>query len=104
MREDNPYPSQLMEDVTSDDELAARIARYTVLEELGYFGVKTSIKLAIGPYPPRTFVGAVRKSFSGLYGNTDGCSAGDIEVAMELTGSMDDILDFELRETANDGA
>lgn len=103
-REELPYPVQLQEGIQSDDELAARIGRFATLEELGFFGIKTSISLAIGPYPPRTFVGAVRKRFSGLYGNTVGCSPGDIEVAMELTGTMDDILDYELREAALDGA
>lgn len=96
------YPASLQEGIKSDDELAARIGRFATLQELGFFGVKTNVELAKGSYPPRTFIGAVRKRFSGMYGDVEGCSAGDIEVAMELTGSMEDILDYELREKALD--
>lgn len=103
-REELPYPVQLQEGIKSDDELAARIGRYEVLKELGTFGIKTTLKIAMGDYKG-TFNAAVRKQFSDTYGDVKGCDVGDIEVAAELLGCFDDIYDYELREVAlDDGA
>jgi hypothetical protein len=87
-------PPELLEG-TVDPERAARIGRWLVLQEMGFFGDQTNLKIAEGRYKG-SFIAAVRKRFSGLYGNTDGCAAADIEVAMEMLGVFDDIYDYEL--------
>lgn len=79
------------------EERLAVVGRFAVLCELGYFGDKTNVSLARGNYKGR-FNAGVRKRFSGIYGNTEGCSRGDIEVAAELLGVYDDIYNFELKD------
>lgn len=74
------------------------LGRFAVLNELGFFGDETNIKLAKEKHPPGTFIGSIRQRFSNTYGNLDGCSKGEIEVAMELTETMDIIYDAELRD------
>lgn len=89
-------PKELFEGCTDDAERAARLGRFAVLDELGFFGEETSLKIALGNYKG-TFTAAVRRRFSNLYGSTDGCSPGDIEVAAEMLGVLDDIYDYDLR-------
>ncbi len=94
------FPEALLEGSENIAETAARIARWVTLEELGFFGVKTMLRLARGEYDGRFSTG-VRKAFSGVYQNTEGCSRGDIELASELRGIQDDtdylsaIYDYE---------
>lgn len=96
-------PSALFDGSSDPAETAARIARWVTLEELGFFGVKTMLELARGEYKGR-FNAGVRKRFAGTYGNTNGCTAGDIELAAELRGIQDDtdyisaIYDFEIEK------
>lgn len=97
-REDSPYPLPLMEGAASDDELAARIGRYEVLQELGFFGIKTSLKIARGEYEGR-FNAVVRRKFSNIYGDVGGCDVGDIEVAAEMLDVFSDIYDYELKDS-----
>lgn len=95
-----PFPSELFEDAPEDAELAARLARFRTLMELGFFGLQTTVDLSLGHYKGR-FNAGVRKRFAGTYGNTEGCSAGDIELAAELIGkdNFDAIYDYENRTT-----
>lgn len=90
-------PQELFEGLRDDDgvERAARIGRWLVLQEMGFLGEESNLNLALGKYKG-TFIAAVRRKFSNVYGNTDGCSPGDIEVAMELLEVMDDIYDADL--------
>lgn len=89
-----PPPDELFQGAPSFEETAARAGRWAVLNELGFFGDKTNLRLARGHYPG-SFMAATRRTFSNTYGNTDGCHPADIEVAMELLGVLDDVLDVE---------
>jgi len=91
-------PPKLLEGCSDETERAARLGRFAVLGELGFFGIKTTIDLSIEPHPPGTFIGSVRKRFSNTYGDLGGCTKGDIEVTMELLDVMDIILDAELKK------
>ena len=90
-------PPKLLEDCSDEAERAALLGRFAVLDELGYFGEETSLKIALGNYKG-TFTAAVRRRFSNVYGNVEGCSAADIEVAAELLGVLDDVYDYDLKE------
>jgi len=96
------YPPELFEGTSnlSEQERSAIIGRYAILHEMGFFGDDTNIALSVQSGPGR-FAARVRKRFSGTYGNVEGCSAGDIEVAGELLGVFDEVFDFEL-ETPTD--
>ena len=93
------FPAELLEGASELAERAARIGRFLVLEELGFFGTEANLKIARGNYQGK-FNGGVRKRFSGIYGNTDGCAAGDIECAAEMLGVFDSIYDYEVEHGA----
>lgn len=93
-------PHELFEGVKDDSpERLARIGRFLVLEECGYFGQESNIDLAkakgLG-----TWTAQVRKRFSGTYGNVRGCDAADLEIAAEMLGVFDDIYDVESYDDA----
>lgn len=88
------YPPELID--TKDERIkAGRIGRWLVLQEMGFFGDKTNLVLARGEYTG-TFTAAVRKRFSGLYGNVGGCDAADLEVAAEMLGVFEDVYNLEV--------
>lgn len=91
---DYEFPKELLEGASTLAERGARIGRWLTLKELGFFGDETNLDLAKGNYKGK-FNAGIRKRFSGLYGNVEGCANGDIEVAAELTDSFDAIYDFE---------
>lgn len=84
---------KLLEGCTPE-ERAARIGRLAILEEMGFFGDRTNIALAKNE-GPGTWTARVRRRFSGIYGNTEGCEAADLEVAAEMLGVFDDVYDIE---------
>lgn len=88
------YPPQLVEGVTDETERAARIGRWLVLQELGFFGIKSNLTLAKGEYNG-SFNAAIRRRFHGLFDSFDGCHTGDIEIAAEMLGVFDDIYNVE---------
>ncbi len=91
------FPIELFEGDPPLDEKAARMGRFMVLQELGFMGERTNLDLAKGNYKGR-FNAGVRKRFAGIYGNTNGCSAGDIECAAELLEVFESIYDYELKD------
>ena len=96
MGEVKPLPAELFEGLTNADEFErrARIARYMVLQELGFFHDPTNVVLAFTP-AEGTWVAKVRKRFAGRYGDVAGCHPADIEVAAEMLGVFDEIYDME---------
>lgn len=93
------YPHELFTGCETTEERSARIGRLETLDELGYFGEETNIKLA---RKERTgsFIAQVRKKFSGVYQNTNGCSAGDIECAAMVRGVFDQVFDVEASQNS----
>lgn len=89
-------PAELFEGLTADDtaERAARIGRFLILEEMGYFGEQTNLTLALAQ-GDGSWVGQVRRRFSNTYGDVAGCHPADIEVAAEMLGVFDDVYDVE---------
>lgn len=87
-------PVELFADNPDFIERAARIGRYLILEEMGYFGETTNIDLALAR-GKGSWTAQVRKRFSGIYGNTRGCEKADMEVAGELLGVFDMVYDDE---------
>ena len=90
-------PEQLFADVTDPDERALVIARFMVLREMGFFGEPTNVKLSFTPNKG-TWLAAVRKHFSGLYGDVAGCHPADIEVAAEMLGVFEPIFNAEVED------
>lgn len=90
------WPSELLEGVKDPREQAAKIGRWLVLQEMGFFGDKTNLALAKGGYDGR-FNAGVRRRFSNTYGDVAGCHPADIEVAAEMLGVFDDVYDYELQ-------
>lgn len=90
-----PIPDKLFEGAEGERDRAARMGRFLLLNELGYFGEKTNMVLARGEYKG-SFVAAVRKRFSGLYGDVAGCHPADIEVAATMLGVEDLIFETQL--------
>lgn len=88
-------PAKLFEGAEGEKERAARMGRFLILEECGYFGTPTNVALAMGDYKG-SFAAAVRRRFSNIYGNSDGCSAADLEVAAELLGVFEAVYETEL--------
>lgn len=88
-------PSSLFKDADGEREKAARLGRFVLLEEMGYFGTPTNVALARGEYEG-SFVAAVRRRFSNTYGDTAGCHPADIEVAAEMLGVTDLIYETQL--------
>lgn len=89
---------QLLRDLTegcAPPEKAARLGRVAILEEMGFFGDKTNYALAVGPHPG-SFTAAIRKRFSGLYGDVAGCHPADIEIAAVMLGVDEDVYDLRL--------
>lgn len=78
---------------------AARVGRFLILDEMGFFGEETNFKLSLHE-GPGTWQAAVRKRFSGVYGDVAGCHPADIEVAAEMLGVFDDVYDYDFREAA----
>ena len=91
---DKEYPLELFVDCNDDAERAARIGRFLILEELGYFGKKTNVQIA-QHVKAGTFIGRVVAQFSNTYGDMGGCEPADIEVAAEMLGVFDDVFDVE---------
>ncbi len=89
-------PPELFEDLTDEDEFErrARIGRFLVLSEMGFFGINTNIDLSLAQ-GNGSWVAQVRKRFSGRYGDVAGCHPADLEVAAEMLGVFDDIYDME---------
>lgn len=87
-------PNDLVEDARDGNERALRVARFLVLEEMGYFGQETNVSLSFTP-AKGTWIAAVRKRFSGTYGDVAGCHPADIEVAADMLGVFDTIFDGE---------
>lgn len=81
-------PNSLFKDADGEREQAARLGRFVLLEELGYFGEATNVALARGEYEG-SFVAAVRRRFSNIYGDTRGCDPADIEIAAEMLDVFD---------------
>lgn len=75
-------------------ERAARVGRFLILEEMGFFGQKTNIDLAKAA-GSGSWVAQVRKRFSGIYGDVAGCHPADLEVAAEMLGVFDEVYDYE---------
>lgn len=88
------YPHELFVGCETREERAARIGRFVVLEEMGFFGEKTNIDLARHE-AEGSWIGAVRRRFSNTYGDVAGCHPADIEVAAEMHGVFDDIFNVE---------
>jgi hypothetical protein len=91
------YPSSLFEGLEMEDEIGrnARIGRFVVLQEMGFFGEETNIDLSKAQ-GKGSWMHQVRKRFSGTYGDVKGCHPADIEVAAEMRGVFDDIFDAEI--------
>lgn len=87
-------PPQLLEDDIDPAEMLARIGRFAVLKEMGFFGEETNIDLA-KKQGKGSWTAQVRKRFSGTYGDTKGCHPADIESAAEMLGVFDQIYDVE---------
>lgn len=89
-------PQELFEDLGDEDEFErrARIGRFLVLSEMGFFGLATNINLSLAG-GDGSWVAQVRKRFSGRYSDVAGCHPADIEVAAEMLGVFDDIYDVE---------
>lgn len=96
MEQKQTIPPELFEGLTDEDEFErrARIGRYVVLQELGFFKEPTNLVLSRAE-GEGTWVAQVRRRFSGRYGDVAGCHPADIEVAAEYTGYFDDIFDVE---------
>lgn len=92
------YPQRLME-IPDPDQRALSVARFLVLEEMGFFGEETNVSLSFDP-ANGSWLAAVRKRFSGVYGDVAGCHPADIEVAAEMLGVFDTIFDYEARPQA----
>ena len=86
-------PPELLEDNPSEAERAARLGRFAILEELGFFGEKTNIRLSMSG--DGTFIGRTRRHFSNTFQNLRGCDAADIEVAAEMLGVFDSVFNVE---------
>jgi len=104
------YPKELFEGLTNKDEFErrARCARFLVLTEMGFFKEPANIVMSKTP-EEGTWTAAVRRRFSGRYGDVSGCHPADIEVAAEMLGVFDEIYDMEypeeqLRIDEDDGA
>lgn len=95
------FPRELFEGCPAEDR-AARVGRWAILGEMGFFGDKTNLKLARGEYQG-SFIGAIRKRFNGVYGDVRGCEPADIEVAAEMLGVFDDVFDPEVQRLKNIG-
>lgn len=87
-------PVELFTDEPALEERAARIGRFLILEEMGYFGRETNIDLSFAN-GKGSWTAQVRKRFSGVYGNVRGCERADMEVAGELLGVFDMVYDYE---------
>jgi hypothetical protein len=89
-------PHQLFEDLSVEavQERAARVGRFMVLEEMGFFGEKTNIDLAKAQ-GSGSWVAQVRKRFSGIYGDVAGCHPADLEIAAEMLGVFDEVYNIE---------
>ena len=96
-------PKELFEGLDDDDitERVARIGRFLILEEMGYFGEQSNIILALAD-DEGSWVAQVRRRFSNTYGDVAGCHLADLEVAAEMLGVFDDVYNVEALK--NDGA
>lgn len=99
MSEKQTVPVELFEGLTDEDEFVrrARIGRFLVLKEMGFFGLATNLNLSMAE-GNGSWVAQVRKRFSGRYGDVAGCHPADIEIAAEMLGVFDDIYDMELAD------
>ena len=89
-------PQEIFDGLSEEDveERAARLGRFLILNEMGFFGEKTNIKLAKAN-GNGSWVAQVRKRFSGLYGDVAGCHPADLEVAAEMLGVFEDVYNIE---------
>lgn len=89
-------PDELFEGLTTDDvdERAARVGRFLILDEMGFFGDKTNLRLALAE-DDGSWVAQVRRCFSNTYGDVAGCHPADLEVAAEMLGVFDEVYDIE---------
>lgn len=92
------YPSGLFENLQMEDETGrnARIGRFLILREMGFFGEETNIDLAKA-LGKGSWMHQVRKRFSGTYGDVAGCHPADIEVAASMLGVFDQVFDAEIK-------
>lgn len=88
-------PHELVENCDDERTRNARIGRFLILQEMGFFGEETNFSLSLHD-KPGTWVASVRKRFSGIYGDVAGCHPADLEVAAEMLGVFDDVYDVEL--------
>lgn len=75
------------------------LGRYAILNEMGFFGLETNVSLARHS-GPGTWMAAVRKRFSGTYGDVGGCHPADIEIAAEYLGVFDEVFDAEASQAS----
>jgi len=95
------YPLRLFENLQMEDRTArdARIGRFLILQEMGFFGEDTNVELSISE-GEGSWIARVRKRFSGTYGDVSGCHPADIEVAAEMLGVFDQVFDAEASQTS----
>lgn len=89
-------PHELFLGVEDGVERAARLGRWAILQEMGFFGDKSNLELA-KHMGKGSWIGAIRKKFNGTYGDVRGCEPADIEIAAEYLGVFDDVFDVKAR-------
>lgn len=95
-------PKELFEGIDDDPEgieRTARLGRYMILQEMGFFGDETNIRLA-RKERAGSFIAQVRRHVSNTYGDTFGCSPGDIENAALYLDVFDDVFDVGASQTS----
>ena len=97
--ERDTYPHELFTGCSDGNERAARLGRFMILEEMGFFGDKTNTELALHN-AAGSWIGEVRRRFSNTYGDVAGCHPADIEVAAEMLGVFDAVFDPESNDSS----
>jgi hypothetical protein len=87
-------PHELFAGCETEEERAARLGRFLVLQECGFFGKDTNLNLALAQ-GKGSWTAQVRRRFSGIYGDVRGCDPADLEIAAEMLGVFPDIYNIE---------